>query len=183
VGGDGAARGATLTRAHTCVMVQQALHEELVRSCGSQGTHWTLPFVAPNIATHWRQNRYCASSQGCHKAQACHCVLLRDRLCICCRADLTDNVVAFSVGESMPTLKHGQAIRGHYRAGNELVIHARPCLALLPAYMASLAHVQHLRILGALWARPVRTVQVQDHVRALTQRPIASLHHWCSPGL
>jgi hypothetical protein len=96
-----------------------------------------------------------------------------DRLCICCRADLTDNVVAVSVAQSMPTLKHGQAIRGHYRAGNELVVHARPCLALLPAYMASLSHVQHLRILGALWARPTQTGCRMQGTLGLP--PIASL--------
>ena len=37
VGSDGAARGVTLTRAYACVIVQQALHEELLRSCGSHG--------------------------------------------------------------------------------------------------------------------------------------------------
>lgn len=63
------------------------------------------------------------------------------------------------MAESMPTLKHGQAIRGHYRAGNELVIHARPCLALLPAYMAALSHVPHLRILGALWTNSTQIGQ------------------------
>ena len=57
-----------------------------------------------------------------------------------------------NMGASLPTLECGQAILGHYRAGNELVIHARPCLALLPAYMGALAHRRHLRILGALWA-------------------------------
>ena len=56
VGSDGAARGATLTRAYACVMVQQALHEELLRSCGSHGKWYTLPFVARDIHTHWRQD-------------------------------------------------------------------------------------------------------------------------------
>ena len=56
-----------------------------------------------------------------------------------------------NAGASAPTLERGQAIRGHYRAaGDELVIHARPCLVLLPVYLGLLPHVQHLRILGAL---------------------------------
>jgi hypothetical protein len=72
-----------------------------------------------------------------------------------------------SAAGSLPTL---QAIRGHYRAGNELVIHARPCLALLPAYMASLSNVQHLRILGALWANLMQLYRSAGDVTALTHR-------------
>jgi hypothetical protein len=69
-----------------------------------------------------------------------------------CCAGLADRVVRVNVAESLPTIEYGQSIRGHERGGDELAIHARPELALLPTCMESLAHVQHLRILGALWA-------------------------------
>jgi hypothetical protein len=63
-----------------------------------------------------------------------------------------ENPHPLNLAASLPTLERGQAIRGHYRAaGDELVIHARPCLALLHFYLGALPHVQHLRILGALY--------------------------------
>ena len=65
-------------------------------------------------------------------------------------AGRADDVLAKNVSVTLPTLERGQAIRGHHRPGDQLAIHARPCLALLPAYMGSLSHVHHLRILGAL---------------------------------
>ena len=70
----------------------------------------------------------------------------------CCRAGLADRVVRVNAAESLPTVEYGQSIMGHERGGDELAIHARPELALLPACMESLGHVQHLRTLGALWA-------------------------------
>ena len=59
-------------------------------------------------------------------------------------------MLPLNASASLPSLTHGQSIMGHFRASDELVIHARPCLALLPAYLGLLSHMQHLRILGRL---------------------------------
>ena len=70
--------------------------------------------------------------------------------CICVFAALSTKLFEWNAAASLPTLERGQAIRGHYRAGgDELVIHARPCLALLGVYLETLTHVRYLRILGA----------------------------------
>lgn len=68
-------------------------------------------------------------------------------------------MVRVNAAESLPTIEYGQSIRGHTRGGDELATHARPELALLPAHMESLAHVQHLRILGTLWTDLMQTGQ------------------------
>ena len=70
--------------------------------------------------------------------------------CASVSAALAVSLLRMNAAASLPTLERGQAIRGHYRAGNELVIHARPCLVLLHAYLKALPDVPHLRILGAL---------------------------------
>jgi hypothetical protein len=73
------------------------------------------------------------------------------QFCICVSAAQVASLLQRNAAASLPTLERGQAIRGHYRAGgDELVIHARPCLVLLHLCVKALPHVPHLRILGAL---------------------------------
>jgi hypothetical protein len=81
---------------------------------------------------------------------------------LCCNAAMARQIMTLNAAGSLPTLVHGQAIRGHYRAGDELVIHARPCLALLFLYLGALPGVQHLRILGALHLSRLRTYTYID---------------------
>jgi hypothetical protein len=69
---------------------------------------------------------------------------------LCYIAAIAREIMMWNAAESLPTYERGQAIRGHYCSGCELVVHARPCLVLLRIYLGTLPHVRHLRILGAL---------------------------------
>jgi hypothetical protein len=56
----------------------------------------------------------------------------------------------FASAGHLAALQRGTGIRGHYMSRDELVIRARPCLVLLPAWVDVMPPVHHLRILGAL---------------------------------
>jgi hypothetical protein len=77
-------------------------------------------------------------------------------------AGRADDILSKNVSVTLPTLERGQAIRGHYRLGDQLAIHARACLALLPAYLGSLSHVQPLRILGG-FCTSLRQLNEAEH--------------------
>jgi hypothetical protein len=97
--------------------------------------------------------------------------------CLTLHAEDARSLTLLNLAASLPTLERGQAIRGHYRAaGDELVIHARPCLALLYFYLGALPHVQHLRILGAmyLWLSTSRSISRRQMQRGFLAMYAAS---------
>ena len=164
------------TGTRDCVVLHLAMQQELVRCCNSQGKlqnagfqsqcclstmtdQLSLVIISRALCTSAHRDGGCttqASSQFYNKAHTQLKMVLVvstvHRLClVTLHAEDARELTRLNAVASLPTLVRGQAIRGHYRAaGDDLVIHARPCLVLLPAYLGLLPHVPHLRILGEL---------------------------------